>query len=85
MKNPVSQNAPRNGARNSARGTRFLRTPGKKTQSTYAPRMGSDESASLFQGAVLGFGYIPGVRKKRVRLANLPARLRRAGCAALYV
>src|SRR5215510_615942 len=27
----VNQNAPRSGARNLARGTRFLRTPGKKT------------------------------------------------------
>ena len=29
-------------------------------------------------GCALDFRYIPGVRKKRVRLANMPARLRRA-------
>jgi len=37
----------------------------------------------ILRGAVLGFGYIPGVRKKRVRLANIPARLGRAQMSKL--
>src|SRR5262245_54510664 len=70
-------NAPRSGARNLARGTRFLRTPGNNRRSTSAPRPGCEESSTPFRGAVPGFGYIPDVFKKRVRLANIP-RLRRA-------
>src|SRR5262245_10631068 len=61
-----------------SQGYAFCRTPGKKTPATSsAPRMGCEESSTPLKGAVLGFGYIPGVRKIRVHLANFPARLRR--------
>jgi hypothetical protein len=69
--------APRSGARNLARGTRLLRTPGKNKPTTFAPRMGCEESSTPLQGAVLEFHCIPGVREKRVRLANIPVRLER--------
>ena len=45
-----------------------------------APRQGCEESSTPFQGAVPSLVMQPGVRKKRVPLANLPARLRRAQC-----
>jgi hypothetical protein len=71
----VNQNAPRSGARNIARGTRFLRTPGKNTGSTSAPRTGCEESSTPLQGAFPGFGHTPGVRKRLVPLDNVPAPL----------
>src|SRR5262249_28923628 len=77
--------APRSGAGRLARGTRCLRTPGKNIRPTSAPWRECEESSRPFQGAVLLFGYIPGVRKKRVRLANIPARLRRAQISKLHV
>src|SRR5262247_3267216 len=70
--------APRSGARILARGTRFLRTPGKNTPVILAPRTGCEEFLDTPSGCGLGFAYIPGVRKKRVRLADVRAPLQRA-------
>src|SRR5262249_2318228 len=50
----------------------------RKCDQTYAPRKGGEESSTPLRGAVPTFGPTPGVRKKRVHLANIPTRLWRA-------
>src|SRR5262245_66340086 len=53
--------------------------PWKENGSRFAPRTGCEESSTPLRGAVLRVERIPGVRKRRVPLANIPARLQRAG------
>jgi len=48
------QNAPRSGARKLARGSRFLRTPGKDTGARSAPQIGCEKSSTPFQGTESG-------------------------------
>src|SRR5207249_5786136 len=83
----VSQQAcaPRSGGRKLARGTRCLGTPGigkhnadrtlKGCRGVLAPLPGCDAYGQRF----------PGVRKKRVPLANFLARLRRAQPLGVHV
>src|SRR5262249_51786358 len=70
----------RSGGRNLARGTRFLRTPGKNRPTRSAPREGCEESSTPFQGAKTGRPNSRwyALKNTRVPPANFPARLRRA-------
>src|SRR5690349_24042213 len=61
-----------------SQGYAFFCVPWNEYGSRFAPREGCEESSTPLRGAVLGVGRSPGVRKKRVPLAIIQARLRRA-------
>src|SRR5262249_8516174 len=70
--------ARRMGCTNISQGYAFFAYPWKE----YAMEIGTTDVVrgilDTLSGAILVIGYIQGVRKKRVRLANIPTRLRRA-------
>src|SRR5881628_2306105 len=76
----MTARAPRSGAGKLARGTRFLRTPGIETHQESHPGRGARSPRHPFRVRIPECRSIPGVRKKRVPLANFPAPLRGAKC-----